>query len=337
MARLVLIDGHAILHRAYHALPPTIKNNAIFGFTTMLLRVLSDLKPDYLAVAFDRAEANFRQQQYTQYQAKRPEMEGNLVDQIPLVHEMLEALKIPYFEVAGFEADDCIGTLAAQAVHGGHKFTVHGKSRSSVNSEPSSTVNDVIIVTGDRDMLQLVNKNTRVCVPVKGLSETKIYDEQTIYNEYSVYPSQWVDVKALKGDASDNYPGVRGIGPKTAQELIGIYGNLEELFKHLSELDVKTAMKLAEGAEDAGLAKKLATIVTDVPGVKLQLDNVAVSEINWRQGVKFMREKLGFKSIPERIEKEYLNKASNTVTQSPDKDKTSKGRGENDNEQLGLI
>ncbi|MBI4099492.1 DNA polymerase I, partial [Candidatus Microgenomates bacterium] len=186
MAKLVLIDGHAILHRAYHALPPTIKFNAIFGFMTMLLRVLADLKPDHLAVAFDRPEANFRQQQYTAYQGKRPEMEGNLSDQIPLVHEMLAALAIPYFEVSGFEADDCIGTLARQ------------------------NTGETIIVTGDRDMLQLVNDHAKVCVPVKGLSETKTYDAKMIEDEFDVKPSQWVDVKALKGDASDNYSGVRG-------------------------------------------------------------------------------------------------------------------------------
>lgn len=281
MPKLVLLDGHAILHRAYHALPPTIKNNAIFGFMTMLLRVLSDLKPEYLAVAFDRPEANFRQQQYTAYQGKRPEMEGNLSDQIPLVHDLLTSLKIPYFEVPGFEADDCIGTLAGQ--YDG----------------------ETIIVTGDRDMLQLVNGHVKVCVPVKGLSETKIYDSKAIEEEFGVKPSQWVDVKALKGDASDNYPGVRGIGPKTAQDLIKKFGTLEELYKNLGKVEPKTAKKLAEGAEDAGMAKKLATIVTDVP-VHLDLDKAAVAKIDWQDGIGFMREKLNFKSIPDRIEKEYL-------------------------------
>ncbi len=287
MKRLVLIDGHAILHRAYHALPPTLTNkegkatNAVYGFTTMLLRILTDLKPDYLAVAFDRPEANWRQQQYTAYQGKRPEMEGNLSDQIPLVHELLEALGIPIFEVAGFEADDCIGTLAGQ------------------------NEGETIIVTGDRDMLQLVNGHVKVCVPVKGLSETKTYDTKMIEDEFGVKPAQWVDVKALKGDASDNYPGVRGIGPKTAQDLIKKFGTLEELYKNLGELDVKTAKKLAEGAEDAGMAKKLAQIVTDVP-VHLDLEKAAVARINWQKGVEFMRQELGFRSIPERIEKEYL-------------------------------
>lgn len=309
LKRLVLIDGHAILHRAYHALPPTLTNkegtatNAVYGFTTMLLRILTDLRPEYLAVAFDRPEANFRQQKYTAYQGKRPEMEGNLSDQIPLAHEMLEALSIPYFEVPGFEADDVIGSLAKQASR--LLTTDYGLQQKRKAVDGSRSTVDVAIVTGDRDMLQLVSAHVKVCVPVKGLSETKTYDQKMIEEEFGVAPSQWVDVKALKGDASDNYPGVRGIGPKTAQDLIAKYGTLEELYKNLGKLEAKTAKKLAEGAEDAGMAKKLATIVTDVP-VRLDLDKAAVAKIDWQKGVEFMRQKLGFKSIPERIEKEYL-------------------------------
>ncbi|MCL5431888.1 MAG: hypothetical protein M1484_02175 [Patescibacteria group bacterium] len=284
--KLVLIDGHAILHRAYHALPPLtsrtgLQTNAVYGFVTMLLRVLADLKPDYLAVAFDLPAPTFRQQLYTQYQGKRPEMEGNLTSQIPLVHKLLEALKISFFEVAGFEADDIIGTLAQQA-----------------NCE-------VVIVTGDRDMLQLVNSHVKVCVPVKGLSETKIYDEVAVRAEFGVLPHQWVDVKALKGDASDNYPGVAGIGPKTAEKLIAQLGTLENLYKNLDKVEPKIAKKLAEGAELAGLSQKLARIVTNVP-VHLDLTSAQVQDINWQNGVKYMKETLGFKTIVERVEKEHI-------------------------------
>jgi DNA polymerase-1 len=288
--RLVLIDGHAILHRAYHALPPTFRNkggtstNAVYGFTTMLLKVLKELKPTHLAVAFDRPEPTFRSQLYTPYQAKRPEMESNLAEQIPLLHELLQALRIPHFELGGYEADDLLGSIAAQ-----------------------SQKLDTIIVTGDRDMLQLINSRIKVCVPVKGLSETKIYDPKSVKEEFGVHPNQWVDVKALKGDPSDNYPGVSGIGPKTAQELVAKYGTLEGIYRNLSQLDGKTAKKLAEGVEDAGLAKKLATIVTDVP-VDLDLEKARTAGINWNLGIKYMREKLGFRAISERIEKEYLGK-----------------------------
>ena len=287
MDKLLIIDGHAILHRAYHALPPNFTapdgtpTNAVYGFTTMLLRLLSDLKPTHLAVAFDLPTPTFRQQIYTQYQNKRPEMEGNLKDQIPLVHEMLEALNIPFYEMAGYEADDVIGTLSTQ------------------------TTESVLIVTGDRDMLQLVNDHVSVMVPVKGLAETKTYDAALVRAEFGVEPQQWVDVKALKGDPSDNYPGVAGIGPKTAEDLIKTYGTVEDVYKNLGKIKAQIAAKLAAGAEDAGLGQKLAKIQTDVP-VHLDLETAKTQNINWQQGIKYMHEKLGFKTIVERIKKEYL-------------------------------
>lgn len=354
MSKLVLIDGHAILHRAFHALPPTFTNkegtstNAVYGFTTMLLRILADMKPDYLIVAFDLPQPTFRQQQYTAYQAKRPEMQGNLVEQIPLVHEMLEALKVPFFEVAGFEADDVIGSLAKQASETAKKQdTLQFHSGQARNKESSNV--ETTIVTGDRDMLQLVNDRVKVCVPVKGLMETKTYDEKTIVQEFGVKASQWVDVKALKGDASDNYPGVRGIGPKTAQELVAKYGTLENIFRKLGEIgreEERLAKKLAEGAEDAGMAKKLAQIVTDVP-VHLNLEKAAISEIDWNLGVKYMKEKLGFKSIPEKIEQQYLNKSNKQSLRSSSFGKlgtaglknseNDKAKRLEDHQQLGLI
>ncbi|MBI3558812.1 DNA polymerase I, partial [Candidatus Gottesmanbacteria bacterium] len=207
--KLVLIDGHAVLHRAFHALPPLtnkdrVQTNAVYGFVTMLLRILDDLQPTHLAVAFDLPQPTFRKQQYVGYQAKRPVMQSNLAEQIPLVHELFDKLNIRYFEIASFEADDVIGTIATK------------------------TNVETIIITGDRDMLQLINKNIKVCV-----SETKIYDEDLVKKEFGVLPSQWVDVKALKGDSSDNYPGVRGIGPKTAEKLISQYETLENLYKNL--------------------------------------------------------------------------------------------------------
>ncbi len=284
--RLVLIDGHAILHRAFHALPPNIKHNAVYGFTTMLLRILEDLKPDYLAVAFDMAGPNFRQQIYLQYQGKRPDMQGNLSEQIPLAHKELEALGIPYFEMNGFEADDCIGTLSIQAT-----------------KEKIET----IIVTGDRDMLQLVNQHVKVCVPVKGLSETKTYDEKMVADEFGVKPTQWVDVKALKGDSSDNYPGVPGIGPKTACDLIAKYGTLEEVYKNLGKIPPNTSKKLVLGVESAGMSQKLAKIITDVPGINLDLKSAEVANIDWISGIKYMREELTWKTIPDKIEKDYIN------------------------------
>lgn len=284
MQKLVIIDGHAILHRAYHALPPLtnkngVQTNAVYGFATMLLRLLDGFKPEYLAVAFDRPEPTFRMQMYTPYQGKRPEMEGNLKDQIPLIHELLDKLNIKYFEVPGFEADDVIGTIASQVTA------------------------ETIIVTGDRDMLQLINANVKVMVPVKGLSQSKIYDEAKVVEEFGVKPSQWVDVKALKGDASDNYPGVRGIGPKTAQDLICEYQTLENVYKNLGKIKPTVAKKLAEGVESAGMSQKLARIKTNVPGVSLNLEECQTDKIDWKNGAGYMRNELGFRSIVEKIEK----------------------------------
>lgn len=292
MKRLLIIDGHAILHRAFHAIPPNFKanggtpTNAIYGFVSMFLRVMETVKPDYVVVAFDLPQPNFRQQIYTQYQKKRPEMAGNLSEQIPLVFELLDRLKIKHFEVGGYEADDVIGTI----------------SRLATENEEVET----IIVSGDRDLLQLVNEKVKVMVPLKGLSETKTYGIEQVKNEFGVLPSQWIDVKALKGDGSDNYPGVRGIGPKTALDLIAKYETLEELYRRIDEIDKKVAIKLATYVEDAGMAKKLATIVCDVPLVKLDLNELVVSEIDWENGVRFMRGELGFRSLVEKIEKDYM-------------------------------
>lgn len=323
--KLVLIDSHAILHRAYHALPPLTSKidgrviNAVYGFMTMLLTILENQKPTHLICAFDLPKPNFRQQIYMAYQGKRPEMESNLVEQIPMLKSLLDALKIQRFEVAGYEADDVIGTLAV-----GARFS--RPNRGSENPTPT----EVVIVTGDRDMLQLVNEHVKVCVPVKGLGQTKTFDEKTIIAEFGVTPSQWVDVKALKGDASDNYPGVAGIGPKTAEKLIQEYGTLENLYSKLGQfgkLD-KLAKRLAEGAESAGLGKKLATIVTDVPGVRFNSDECLVSSIDWESGIEMMRENFGFRTIVERILK--LNKTNKA-------NETNKTRDESKVEQMRLL
>lgn len=321
MSKLVLIDSHAILHRAYHALPPLTSPdgtiiNAVYGFTTMFLTILETLKPTHVIAAFDLPAPTFRQQLYTAYQGKRPDMEGNLVDQIPLVKGMLDALGIQRFEVPGFEADDVIGTLARQAV-GNQESRIKNQEKlhNSKFMIPDSPI-EVIIVTGDRDMLQLVNHQVSVLVPIKGLKETKLFHRQQVIDDFGVTPEQWVDVKALKGDASDNYPGVSGIGPKTAEKLIAEFGTLENLYEKLvkfGKLDkfgTQVAIKLAQGAESAGLGKKLATIVTDVPTVHLDLENSTVEKIDWHKGMYFMGSNFGFRTIVRRIEKEILNQKS---------------------------
>lgn len=302
MDRLVLIDGNAILHRAYHALPPftTSKGEpvgAVFGFTSMLLKVLTDLKPTYIAVAFDRAAPTFRQELFVGYQAGRPAMEDELASQVDGVHKVVEALEIPIFEVDGYEADDVIGTLAAQAL----EQTIENRGlkvdRKKIH-HPSSNI-EVIIVSGDRDLLQLVNGHVKVYMPIKGLTEAKMYGEPEVREKYGLEPHQVVDMKALMGDASDQYPGVRGIGPKTASELLKKYHTLENLYNHLGELSERVGKALAEGTESAGLAKKLAAIVTDVP-IKLELKKCEFKIKDSKKAIETL-ESFEFKTLPNRL------------------------------------
>ncbi|MEK7534529.1 MAG: 5'-3' exonuclease H3TH domain-containing protein [Patescibacteria group bacterium] len=282
MKKLILIDGNAILHRAFHALPPlTGKNgeivNAVYGFFSMFLKILEDLKPQYIIVCFDKKAPTFRQSLYVGYQAKRPKMADELVPQIAKVHEVLKKAKVSIFEIDGYEADDLIGTLANQ------------------------TQNlDVIIVSGDRDMLQLVNSHVKVLAPITGITKMILFDEKMVEEKYSIKPTQIIDYKALVGDASDNYKGVKGIGPKTAASLLKEHGTFESMYKNINSLPLKISEKLATDAEQAALAKKLATIITDAP-ITLRLENCSRTNL----GVKNLKEefeKLGFKSLLKRLQ-----------------------------------
>lgn len=287
MEKFVLIDGNAILHRAYHALPPFTHDGkpvgAVFGFTSMLLKVISDLKPTYIVVAFDRPKPTFRQELFVGYQAGRPAMEDDLVSQVEGVHDIVAALDIPIFEVDGYEADDLIGTLAAQT------------AKLKVKSEKL----EVIIVSGDRDLLQLVNTYVKMYAPIKGLTETKMYDGAAVIEKYGITPAQIVDMKALTGDASDQYPGVRGIGPKTASTLLQKYETLENLYKNLGELPEKVRTALTDGAEQATLAKKLATIITDVP-IKLKLEACRFHVKDKEKAIETFRS-FGFRTLTDRL------------------------------------
>jgi len=284
MKRLVLIDGHAILHRAYHAFPLTLKTrrgelvNAVYGFTRILLTVLEDLKPDFLAVAFDLPEPTFRHQEYVGYQIQRPEMDRELVGQIERVYQMVKTLNIPVFTSPRFEADDVIGTLAKQAT--------------LKNVE-------VMIVTGDRDIMQLVNKKVKVYAPKRGFAEPEIFDEKKVKIFLGITPKQIIDYKALVGDTSDNYPGVSGIGPKTTVELLNQYGDLKTIYKNLEKIKPLLAQKLEDDKENAYLSQKLATIVTKVP-LKLNLKACLVHDYDHQKAVKLFEE-LEFKSLINKL------------------------------------
>lgn len=248
----LLVDGSAIVHRAYHAMPFFAKKDgastgATYGFFSMILKVIQQLNPKYIVIAFDRPKPTFRQQLYVGYQAQRPKMESDLSDQFRKIIEILQKARISTYAVDGFEADDIIGTVSDDA------------NRRGILT---------YIVTGDRDMLQLVDHDTRVFMPIKGISEVSIMDAEKVREKYGIKPEQFIDYKALQGDASDNYPGVAGVGPKTAANLINEYDSVENIYKNLDKIAVKNkklADKLVEGHEACMIAYKLATIVRDVP------------------------------------------------------------------------
>jgi len=285
MKKLLLIDGNAILHRGYHAYPPLTNPkgemiNAVFGFFSMLLTVFADQKPDYLVVCFDRGKPTFRQSMFAGYHAHRPKMADDFHPQVAIVHELLEKMNVRIFELDGYEADDLIGTIATKAVD-------------EFNEE-------VVIVTGDRDLLQLVNPQVKVLMPLLGFTKTVLFDEAKIEEKYGVHPRQFVDYKALIGDASDGYPGVTGIGPKTAAKLLKEHGTFEKLYEDVGSLPEKVGLKLATDAEQAALAKKLAKIVTDSP-IQFDLTKCACSSFD----IKALREefkKQGFNSLQGRLD-----------------------------------
>lgn len=287
MGKLLLIDGNALLHRAYHALPPLTSPdgtviNAVYGFFSMLLKVLDEQKPTHLAVCFDRAAPTFRQALFAGYHENRPRMADDLVIQVGLVHEILEKMSASIFEIDGYEADDLIGTLAKQATE--------------INTNLKF---EIIILTGDRDMLQLINQQVKVLMPITGISKMILFDEKGVVEKYGVKPSQFVDYKALIGDASDNYPGVAGIGPKTAASLLQDFESFENLYKHLALVPERIAVRLATDAEQAALAKKLATILQDAP-VHLKITACSLTHFN-SLATKQALEKLGIKSLQNRI------------------------------------
>lgn len=323
MDRFVLIDGNAIMHRAFHALPPLTSTdgevvNAVYGFFSMFLKILEDVKPQYIAVCFDRPAPTFRQQLYVGYQAHRPKMADGLSPQFGIVHEILEKIGVQIFEVDGYEADDLIGTIATKAIQSsvfssqlsdsgqsvGQFISRDRKTDKSKNfnlkTENREPITEVIIVSGDRDLLQLVNSHVKMLAPVTGITNMMLFDAAKVEEKYGLKPSQFIDYKALVGDQSDGYPGVSGIGPKTASELLKKYGTFEEIYKHFSELPEKLSKSLATDAEQASLAKKLATIITDAP-IQFEIKKCDMKCFD-TEVLKKEFEDLGFKSLLKRLE-----------------------------------
>ncbi|MCB9815429.1 hypothetical protein H6785_02550 [Candidatus Nomurabacteria bacterium] len=294
---LVLLDAHAILHRAYHALPdfsspsgePT---GALYGVTTMLLKIVEDFKPQYMVACFDLPEPTYRHDAYDAYKAGRAKTDDALIQQINRSRDIFDAFGIPIIEKAGFEADDMLGTIA-------HLTTSEKNLK-------------VIIASGDMDTLQCVDKKrVQVFTLKKGIKDTIIYDEQTVRDRYGFGPKQVPDYKGLRGDPSDNIPGIAGIGEKTATTLISNFGSLEKIYKKLEKNEeelLKAGIKpriinlLKEGKEDAEFSKMLATIRTDA------LDSFDYKDTEWKERsdpkviVKLFSE-LGFRTITDRVKK----------------------------------
>ena len=292
---LVLFDGNAIVHRAFHAFgatrtrqatPLTISKtgevvSAVYGFALMLLKVLNELKPTHFAVAFDKKGRTFRHELFDGYKAQRPPMPEELGSQIDRVKAMVRAFGIPLFEVDKYEADDVLGTLSRQAAAQGL---------------------DTVIVTGDADTMQLVSPRVKVLYPKAGraFSDTALFDEAAVREKYGVGPEHIADYKALVGDPSDNIPGVKGIGEKTAVKLIQQFGSIENIYKRLDEVEpLKLQEKLRENEAAARSSKELATIVTEMP-VELDLDATRVTRFDRKQAADLFRE-LEFYSLLPRL------------------------------------
>jgi DNA polymerase-1 len=272
---LLLFDGNALVHRAFHALPPLTQPktgelvNAVYGFASTLLKVFADFKPTHWAVAFDRPTPTFRHEMFEEYKAQRPAMPEELKGQIKKVHQLVEAFHIPVFEIDGFEADDVLGTLSKQA-----------------NEQGIET----IIVTGDNDMLQTVLPRVKALAPRRTFTDTILYDEQAVEQKYGIKPNQLADLKALAGDVSDNIPGVPGVGEKTATKLLQQYDSLQGIYDHIEEITPsKLQNTLREYRTQAFQSKELSTIVKDVP-IKLDLKTCQVSQYDRNEVARLFRE-----------------------------------------------
>ena len=304
--RLIVIDANSIIHRAFHALPPLTNKKgeqigAVYGFLLAFFKSMKDFKPDFVAVCFDVHAPTFRHKKFKQYKAKRPPAPKELYNQIPKVKEVLAAFKVPVFEKKGFEADDIIGTIA--------------KLASRKQAIPKL---ETIILTGDRDALQLVNAKTKVFALSRGIKNAILYDQNQVQEKYGISPQQIIDYKALMGDVSDNIPGVTGIGDKTAVKLLKKFNTLDILYQELEknskkakELKPKLKELLLEYKEQAFLSRFLATINRDVP-IDFNLKKCQWGKYKESEVVKILDE-LGFKGLVKRLpelqnKKHSLNK-----------------------------
>lgn len=338
MRKLLLIDGHSLIHRAYHAYPRTLATakgeltNAIYGFTNILLTAINELIPTHVAVAFDLPKPTFREQMFVGYKQSRVKPDDDMIVQIPRIKEIVAALNIPIYEVAGFEADDVIGTLAKQAISEHSENSEVRKVRKSDNQKPGVSDSpalrhsdfsgspsfqsfprtiQVIILTSDRDLMQLIRDDKVVVqLPAKGKIPAKTFNEPDFFSAWGFAPQLLPDYKALAGDQSDDIPGVKGVGEKTAKNLVAEYGAIDDIYRRLilerpglaeqgRALSETLIKKLADGQDSAQLSKKLATIDTDVP-IKLDWKQTEVHEYDKEKVLKLFEE-LEFRSLSQKL------------------------------------
>jgi DNA polymerase-1 len=292
MKTLLLIDANSLIHRFFHALPPLTDREgrpagALYGLAGMLLKILKSPidngRPDYIAAAFDRPEKTFREEEFENYKIHRPPLADELVYQLKLAPDLFNLFKIKSFSQAGFEADDIIGTIAE-------------KFKNEKNLQ-------IIILSGDNDVLQLVEDEKIIARIIKtGLSETTTYNESAVEKKYGLKPKQLADYKGFLGDASDNIPGVFGIGPKTATALIKNFGTVENVFDNLAAVDKKFHQKLIGKKDVALLSKRLATIRKDAPVSLNSLKELEALPLDLKALQDYFQ-KMGFKSLIERLNK----------------------------------
>jgi len=282
--KLILVDGHGILYRTFYALPQLTTSsgqivNAVYGFTMILSRLLEEEKPEYMMIVFDTPVPTFRHQEFKEYKAHRKKMPDELINQIPLIKEIINNYNIPIYSKEGYEADDIIGTIAKEA------------------EERNCTT---IIVTGDKDAFQLISPHTRVMTTIKGVTEVKIYDEESIRKKYGVDPEKIVDILALKGDPSDNIPGVPGIGEKTALALIKKFGSLKDILNNVDQISKKSwREKIKKYKDQILMSKRLATIVREVP-ITYDFDAAKIKPPNYKELWGIFK-KLEFKNLLKKI------------------------------------
>jgi DNA polymerase I len=286
--KVIIIDGHAIIHRSFHALPSSLKTkdgqitNAVYGFTTFLIKALKELKPAYAILTLDEKGPNFRHQAYSEYKATRKKSPPELNSQIPLVKKIAEAFSLPIFSLKGYEADDLIGSLARK-----------------INQE--NPEKEVVIITGDLDTLQLVNKKTEIYTMSRGLSDSVIYDEDRIKERYNLKPGQLIDLKALRGDPSDNIPGVAGIGEKTGVELLTNFQDLDNIYKNIDSPKITPRVRelLLKNKDMAYLSRDLGTIKLDAP-INLDLKRAEIKQLD-KKKINSAFSELEFHSLLGRI------------------------------------